>query len=54
MDVPEYPVLFVGGGTVGRSMALFLARQGVAARLVERHAAVSIHPRVAGPGERAM
>jgi 2-polyprenyl-6-methoxyphenol hydroxylase-like FAD-dependent oxidoreductase len=54
MDIPEYPVLIAGGGTVGLSMALFLARQGVAARLVERHPAVSIHPRVAGSGVRTM
>ena len=48
------PVLVVGGGTVGLSAALFLAHQGIAATLVERHRDLSIHPRATGIGLRTV
>ncbi|KAA2260725.1 FAD-dependent oxidoreductase [Solihabitans fulvus] len=48
------PVLVVGGGTVGLSAALFLARQGVQPLVVERHAGVATHPRATGVGLRTV
>ncbi len=45
-------VLIVGGGTVGLSAALFLARYGVDTTVVERHDAPSVHPRAAGINPR--
>jgi putative polyketide hydroxylase len=50
----ERPVLIVGGGVVGLSASLFLAHQGVASVLVERHAGTSIHPRARGVNGRTM
>ncbi|MFE3323238.1 FAD-dependent monooxygenase [Streptomyces sp. NPDC059176] len=41
----EVPVLIVGGGLVGLSLAVFLADHGVRARLVERHPRTSVLPR---------
>lgn len=41
-------VLIVGGGLVGLSAAVFLARRGVPVLLVERHAGSSLHPRAIG------
>lgn len=38
-------VLIVGGGITGLSAALFLAQQGVAFILIEKHKGTSIHPR---------
>ncbi|MFD9895436.1 FAD-dependent oxidoreductase [Amycolatopsis sp. NPDC059027] len=38
------PVLIVGGGVTGLSMALFLARQGLRPTLVERHPTTAIMP----------
>ncbi|HEX4498239.1 MAG TPA: FAD-dependent monooxygenase [Thermoanaerobaculia bacterium] len=46
------PVLIAGGGTVGLSAALFLEHQGVPALVLERRAAISIHPRALGIGVR--
>jgi 2-polyprenyl-6-methoxyphenol hydroxylase-like FAD-dependent oxidoreductase len=53
MHATHVPVLIAGGGTVGLSAALFLAHHHAPA-LVERHAALSIHPRAAGVGVRTM
>ncbi|HEX6997434.1 MAG TPA: FAD-dependent monooxygenase [Gammaproteobacteria bacterium] len=41
----EVPVLIVGGSLVGLTTALLLARHGVQALTVERHAGTAIHPR---------
>ncbi|WP_085529460.1 FAD-dependent oxidoreductase [Kocuria massiliensis] len=41
----ETEVLVVGGGLVGLASAAFLARQGVATTLVERHPSTSVHPK---------
>ncbi len=43
----EVPVLVVGGSLVGLSTALFLADNGVAPVVVERHRGPAIHPRAA-------
>jgi putative polyketide hydroxylase len=47
-------VLVVGGGVVGLSSALFLARHGVDCVLVERHPDLLIHPRARGLTPRTM
>jgi 2-polyprenyl-6-methoxyphenol hydroxylase-like FAD-dependent oxidoreductase len=47
------PVLVVGGGTVGLATALFLARHGVAPLVVERHRALSRHPRAGAVSSRS-
>jgi putative polyketide hydroxylase len=47
-------VLIVGGGLVGLSTALFLAKQGIAAQLIERHPGTAIHPRAMGFTPRTM
>jgi len=52
--VEEHPVLIVGGGVVGLSVSLFLARHGVASVLVERHPTTSIFPRARGVNGRTM
>ena len=48
------PVLVVGGGIVGLSAALFLARQGVRPLLVERHPDLLSHPRARGFTQRTV
>ena len=48
------PVLIVGGGYAGLASALFLARQGVRALLVDRHPGVSIQGRARGINQRTM
>ena len=48
------PALVVGGGVVGLTAALFLARQGVACVLVERHPDLLLHPRSRGLTPRTM
>jgi len=48
------PVLIVGGSLIGLSTALFLARRGIAALLVEHHPGTAIHPRLAGLTARTM
>lgn len=45
--------VIVGGGTVGLCTAVFLARQGVSVRVLERRAAVSDHPRAFGLNPRS-
>ncbi|MGG0188300.1 FAD-dependent monooxygenase [Bacillus rhizoplanae] len=48
------PILIVGGGLVGLSMALFLSHHQVPYLLIERHRGTSIHPRARGLSVRAM
>jgi 2-polyprenyl-6-methoxyphenol hydroxylase-like FAD-dependent oxidoreductase len=50
----ETPVLIVGGGVVGLSASLFLARQGIASCLVERHPSTTRLPRSRGVNGRTM
>ncbi|MEU4196956.1 FAD-dependent oxidoreductase [Kribbella sp. NPDC026611] len=47
-------VLVVGGGVVGLTAALFLAKHGVPCVLVERHPDLLIHPRARGLTPRTM
>jgi putative polyketide hydroxylase len=49
-----FPVAIVGGGPVGLSAGLFLARQGVHSVILERHTGISSHPRSRGLGARTM
>jgi thioredoxin reductase len=42
----QIPVLVVGGGPVGLTLALTLAQQGVAAILVERNPSTTTHPKM--------
>lgn len=51
---PDYPVVIVGGGPVGLSTAIFLARHGVHPLLVERHATTAILPGVRVVNPRSM
>jgi putative polyketide hydroxylase len=48
------PVLVIGGSLVGLSAAVFLARCGVHATVVEKHAASSSHPRAIGYTTRTL
>jgi putative polyketide hydroxylase len=48
------PVLIVGGGPVGLSMALALARQNVKSLVVEKHPGRTPHPRARGVSMRTM
>lgn len=48
------PVLIVGGGLVGLSASLFLARNGISSLLIERHPGTAIHPRAMGFTPRTM
>lgn len=48
------PVLIIGGGPVGLSMALSLARQNVRCLLIERHRGRTTHPRARGVSMRTM
>jgi putative polyketide hydroxylase len=53
-NIMEVPVLIVGGSIVGLAQALFLARHGVRALTVERHAATSPHPRARAFHQRSI
>lgn len=48
------PVLIVGGGPVGLSMALALARQNIHSLVIERHPKRTEHPRARGVSMRTM
>ncbi|MFJ8200398.1 FAD-dependent oxidoreductase [Streptomyces sp. NPDC096152] len=54
MKQEQTPVLIVGGGLTGLSAAVFLARHGVRATLVERHADTSTHPKARAINPRTM
>ncbi|ASZ13912.1 FAD-dependent monooxygenase [Chitinophaga pendula] len=45
IGIQRTQVLIVGGGITGLSAALFLAQQGIAFILIEKHKGTSIHPR---------
>ncbi len=51
---PELPVLIVGAGPVGLTLAADLGRRGIACTLVESHEGVKSHPRAMGIGPRTM
>jgi 2-polyprenyl-6-methoxyphenol hydroxylase-like FAD-dependent oxidoreductase len=53
-SVEEVPVLVAGGGPVGLTLALTLARQGVAAILVERNPSTTTHPKMDITNGRSM
>ncbi|MEO3778526.1 FAD-dependent monooxygenase [Micromonospora sp. B11E3] len=48
MSQEHYPVVIVGAGTVGLSMAVALAHHGVPVLLAERHPGTTTHPRATG------
>ena len=50
----KIPVLIVGGGPVGLSMALCLARQNIRSLVVEKHPGREPHPRARGVSMRTM
>ncbi|MFZ4115510.1 MAG: FAD-dependent monooxygenase [Chthoniobacterales bacterium] len=50
----KIPVLIIGGGPVGLSMALALARQGIASMVIERHSSTTNHPKARGVNVRTM
>ena len=52
--VKNIPVLIVGGGPVGLSMALCLARQNIFSLVVEKHPGRTPHPRARGVSMRTM
>lgn len=51
---PDAPVLIAGGGPVGMTLALELARQGVASRLFERAFETTRHPKMDITNGRSM
>lgn len=50
----EVPVLIVGGGPIGLSMAVLLERFGIETMLVERSATTTNHPKARGLSPRTM
>ena len=50
----QVPVLVVGGGPVGLTLALTLAQHGVAAILVERNPSTTTHPKMDITNGRSM
>jgi len=53
-SIKDVPVLIVGGGPVGLSLALALARQNICSLVVERHPGTTQHPRARGVNVRTM
>lgn len=47
-------VIIIGGGPVGLSAAIALARQGIASILIEKHATTTQHPKARGVNARSM
>jgi putative polyketide hydroxylase len=52
--VYEVPVLIAGGGPVGLSAAILLARRDIRALLVERHPSTTGHPKARGVNTRTV
>ena len=52
--IPELPVLIAGGGPVGMTLALELARFGVRSVLVERNPTTTAHPKMDLTNGRSM
>lgn len=50
----QIPILIIGGGPVGLSMALALARQGIRSLVIEKHSGTTQHPRARGVNVRSM
>src|ERR1700756_4689911 len=53
-DIMEAPVLIAGGGPVGMTLALNLARYGVRSILVERNPTTTRHPKMDLTNGRSM
>ena len=53
-SVDHVPVLIAGGGPVGLTLALTLARHGVPALLVERNPSTTTHPKMDITNGRSM
>ena len=52
--IKETQVIIIGGGPVGLSMAIGLARQGIKSILVEKHPSTTNHPKARGINVRTM
>ena len=50
----RFPVLIAGGGPVGLSTAILLARHGIRCLLVERKASTTNHPKARAINVRTM
>ena len=53
-NVQSVPVLIAGGGSVGLTASILLARHGVRSLVAERHPGTSILPRAFGTNVRTM
>lgn len=49
-----HQVIIIGGGPVGLSVAICLARQGIASVLIEKHPTTTVHPKARGVNGRSM